>query len=291
MTSSRRSKKYLSYTRQDEVSFRRLTGVKKATFEKMLEVVSQARQHIPGPKPKLSDGDQVLLWLKYVRDYTTYLATGKYFGISESAAYTTCIFVETTLIASKEFHLPGKKTLLESNKEDIILIDASESPIQRPKTPVRNRKRIKNRRNKQKRYYSGKKKKHSMKSQIVFNRNKKKIICIKTTNGRRHDFRLFKESETRFHPDNKVLADTGFVGLKKVHANSELPKKSSKKNPLTKEDKTTNAEISSNRVPIEHVFAFLKKFHVLADKYRNRRKRFHLRLSILAAIFNRECSC
>lgn len=283
-----RAKKYLSFTRQAEVSFRRLTGVKKSTFSLMCEVVKEARKSLPGPDPKLCVGDQVLLWLKYMRDYTTYLATGRYFGVSESAAYKTCVFVEKVLIKSEQFHLAGKGTLLEQKEDQLILIDASESPIQRPKIPVRNRKKIKNRRNKQKRYYSGKKKKHSIKSQIVFNRNTKKIIALKTSTGRKHDFRLFKESKTSLHPQNKVCVDTGYMGIKKIHPNSELPKKSSKNKPLSKEDKKINTGISSKRVPVEHVFAFLKKFHILADKYRNRRKRFHLRLTLISAIFNLE---
>lgn len=283
-----RAKRYLSYTRQEEVSFRRLTGVKKNTFELMLKVVKEFRKELPGPKPKLCVGDQVLLWLKYMRDYTTYLATGKYFGVSESVACKTCFFVEKTLIRSKKFHLGGKGTLLQSKTDEVILIDASESPIQRPKTPVREKKKIKNRRNKQKRYYSGKKKKHSIKSQLVFNRTTKKIICVKTSKGRKHDFRLFKESKTNIHPDNKVLVDSGYLGIKKFHTNSQIPKKSSKKNPLSLTDKKVNADISSNRVPVEHVFAFLKKFHILADKYRNRRKRFHLRLTLISAIYNME---
>ena len=87
-----------------------------------------------------------------------------------------------------------------------------------------------------------------------------------------------------------MLTDTGYLGIKNFHPNSELPKKSSKKNPLTKDDKNYNTIISSSRVAVEHVFAFLKKFHILADKYRNRRKRFHLRFSILAAVFNLEFS-
>ena len=60
------------------------------------------------------------------------------------------------------------------------------------------------------------------------------IICTAFANGKRHDFRLFKESKIRFKATTKVLTDTGYQGLHKLHANSALPKKKSKKSPLTK---------------------------------------------------------
>ena len=80
--------------------------------------------------------------------------------------------------------------------------------------------------------------------------------------------------------------DTGYQGMRKLHSNTELPKKRSKKNPLTTEDKIENRRISSSRVLVENVIRCLKIFRVLAEKYRNRRKRFTLRLNLIAAIYN-----
>jgi len=74
--------------------------------------------------------------------------------------------------------------------------------------------------------------------------------------------------------------------MRKLHSNTELPKKRSKKNPLTTEDKIENRRISSSRVLVENVIRCLKIFRVLAEKYRNRRKRFTLRLNLIAAIYN-----
>jgi hypothetical protein len=82
--------------------------------------------------------------------------------------------------------------------------------------------------------------------------------------------------------------DTGYQGIKKFHANSVLPKKRSKKNPLTKEDKKNNREISSQRVYNENVIGFIKRFRIVSDRYRNRRKRFGLRFNIIAGICNYE---
>lgn len=116
----------------------------------------------------------------------------------------------------------------------------------------------------------------------------RKIICTAFSNGKRHDFRLFKESKTHFHPTIKAVTDTGYQGIQKIHANSELPKKKSKKNPLTKEDKRNNKKLSSERVLNENVIGSIKRFKIISDRYRNRRKRFALRFNLISAIYNLE---
>lgn len=114
------------------------------------------------------------------------------------------------------------------------------------------------------------------------------VICTFFANGKRHDFRLFKESKTHIHPNTKAVTDTGYQGIKKLHANAEFPKKRSKKNPLTKEDKQNNKKLASERVVNENVIGMLKRFKIIADKYRNRRKRFGLRFNLIAGIYNWE---
>jgi hypothetical protein len=114
------------------------------------------------------------------------------------------------------------------------------------------------------------------------------VICTDFTNGKCHDFRLYKESKTRIHPCIEVITDTGYQGIKKLHSKSELPKKKSKKHPLTKEDKKKNQELASKRVLNENVIGMLKRFKIISDKYRNRRKRFGLRFNLIAAIYNFE---
>lgn len=116
----------------------------------------------------------------------------------------------------------------------------------------------------------------------------KKIICIDYTNGKRHDFNLFKKSKVHFKISTKALTDTGFLGLKKIHNNTEMPKKKSKKHPLTREEKDKNKELSSERVLNEHVIGMVKRFKIVADKYRNRRKRFGMRFNLISAIYNFE---
>jgi len=121
---------------------------------------------------------------------------------------------------------------------------------------------------------------------VVVDKNSEQIICTAFTNGKRHDFKLFRESKVRVKPETKLDVDTGYLGISEIHVNSVLPRKKSKKKPLTKEDKTFNRTISSERVLNEHVIGFIKRFKVVADRYRNRRKRFGLRFNLICGICN-----
>ena len=150
----------------------------------------------------------------------------------------------------------------------------------------KNKKFIKNRKNKQKKYYSGKKKQHTLKSQVIADKKSGQIICTNFSNGKKHDFRLFKESKIHINEKVKVGADTAFQGIHKFHKNSEIPKKKTKRRPLTKQEKETNREISSKRVKIENIISFVKRFKVFSIKYRSRRKRFGLRFNLICGICN-----
>jgi len=99
---------------------------------------------------------------------------------------------------------------------------------------------------------------------------------------------LFKESRVHIHPEIKSLTDTGYQGIDKLHHNSELPKKKTKKHPLTKEDKRKNRALSGERALNENVIGMIKRFKIIADRYRNRRKRFGLRFNLVAGIYNFE---
>jgi hypothetical protein len=123
---------------------------------------------------------------------------------------------------------------------------------------------------------------------LVVDKKTGTIICTHVEQGRRHDFRLYKNSKVRVSGKVKILTDSGYQGIKKLHENSELPRKNSKKKPLTKQDKKENHRISSERVLVENTIRRVKIFRIMAEKYRNRRKRFTLRLNLIAGIINYE---
>lgn len=117
--------------------FRRITGVKRNTFDKMVEIVTAADKikKAKGGRPNsLSIENRILMTLEYLREYRTYLHIAASYGISESNTFENIRWIENVLIKSKEFSLPGKKALLKSDHEfEIVLVDATESPIERPK--------------------------------------------------------------------------------------------------------------------------------------------------------------
>jgi hypothetical protein len=117
--------------------FRRLTGVKKSTFNEMIEILDTAEKEKKkrgGSPNKISLPDRVLMTLEYLREYRTYFHIASSYGISESACYRNIVWIENTLIKHPTFHLPGKKELRQNDSEsDIIMVDVTESPIQRPK--------------------------------------------------------------------------------------------------------------------------------------------------------------
>ncbi len=123
---------------------------------------------------------------------------------------------------------------------------------------------------------------------MVIDKTTTQIICTNYSNGKCHDFRLFKESKVKIHPDIKVAVDTGYQGLQKRHIQTAIPKKRSKKHPLSKEDKDANTALAKERVLVENVIGMLKRFKIISDRYRNRRKRFALRFNLLAGIYNYE---
>jgi transposase len=117
--------------------FRRLTGVKRETFYKMVQILEEAERQKKargGRKSKLSLENRLLMALEYIREYRTYFHVSQSYGVSESTAYDIIRWVEDTLIKHPDFALPGRKALLKSDVSyEVILVDATESPIQRPK--------------------------------------------------------------------------------------------------------------------------------------------------------------
>ena len=266
--------------------FKRLCGVYPDTFKDMVTVLKAEKvwQKKTGRPSKLSTEDQLLITLEYWREYRTYFHLGNSWGVNESTAYRIVRKVENILIKSGLFNLPGKKALLESNSEiEVIVVDVSEQEIERPKK-------------KQKSYYSGKQGYHTLKSQVVADlaqrarcdQKSEQIICVRCEKGRVHDFRLWKESKIGLNKEIKILGDKGYQGIQKIHQNSQIPHKKKKKEKLSKEQKKANRQLSQRRIVIEHIHRRLKIFRILSSRYRNRRRRFGLRLNLIAGIYNYE---
>lgn len=129
--------KYAQINELKDEHFRRLTGVKRTTFNRMLTILKEAQRRKKakgGRNSKLCLEDQLLIALEYVREYRTYFHISQSYGVSESSAYKTVKWVEDTLVKHPDFALPGRKALLKSDVDyEVVLIDVTETPIERPK--------------------------------------------------------------------------------------------------------------------------------------------------------------
>jgi hypothetical protein len=125
--------------------------------------------------------------------------------------------------------------------------------------------------------------------QVVVNKNTKEIICVAEDCGKTHDFKLYKNTVGyQILSSIKAQMDSGYQGISDIHKNSETPKKKPKGGELTLEEKLENRRISRERILIENINAKIKVFKIMANKYRNRRKRHNLRINLICGIINAE---
>ena len=121
---------------------------------------------------------------------------------------------------------------------------------------------------------------------MIINGETAEIICIAQAKGKTHDFKLFKDKYMGIDALIQLLADSGYQGIVEFHANSSTPIKKCKKQDLTDKEKAYNRELSKVRILIEHVNRRIKRFKIMCDRYRNKRKRHALRMTIICGLHN-----
>ena len=277
--------KYEKISHLKDNKFKRKVGIPRVLFEILVEIIKEefAKKHKRGgAKPKLSCEDMLLMLLTYYRDYPTFFALGIQFGIDESNAWRNINWMEDVLftyVHGKNKNLNFNEiiniSIFDGKKGNLRLVDVTECTVQRSKKV-----------DIQKEYYSGKKKKHTLKIQIITDEDTKKIISIAFEKGSVHDFNLFKETTESLDNDTAFVADSGYQGIDKIFEKSTTPKKKSKNHPLTEEDKDNNHLISVIRIPIEHVNCQLKIFRILSERYRSRVKTFFIPAILICEFYN-----
>jgi len=130
--------KYKKVNRLNDEEFKRVTGVTRDTFKLMVKTLSNHYRSIRAKGGRKSDhtpSDQILMMLEYYREYRTYKHIAVDFNTSESTACYTIKKVENILIKNPVFHLPSlrKVALMNANNMEVILIDVTETPCERPK--------------------------------------------------------------------------------------------------------------------------------------------------------------
>lgn len=260
-----------------------LTGVTKEEFQALIPTFTQVVQEDKrlrskakerhfggGSKGKLATIEEKLFFiLVYVKTYPTFDFLGFVFSMHRSKAHQNMTLLMKSLekTLGRKLVMPEKKIhSLEEFLEKFpeakdLFVDGVERPIQRPKD-----------KKKQNKLYSGKKKRHMKKSVIAVTEDKTIVLMTPTKSGRRHDKRLADKEMTFEHiPESTALwVDTGFQGVLKQHGNTLIPKKGTKKNPLTLAEKEENRTISSFRVVVENTIAGIKRFKAYADIWRNK---------------------
>lgn len=266
--------KYKKLKKMKDGKFKRTVGIPKVLFEllvNILEVPFMEKHKRGGRKPKLDIEDILLMTLTYYRDYSTFFKLGMMFGIDEANAFRWEKWCESLLIEIFSGLIDIRQ--LDENGEQ--LVDVTECTIQRPKDY-----------DIQREYYSGKKKKHTIKAQIIMNEKDKKIISVCFDKGSVHDFNIFKNTTSELPKSLYFLADSGYQGILDYFKNSMTPKKKSKNNSLTDEDKELNKLISSIRISVEHINCQLKIFRILAERYRSRIHTFYARFLLICGFYN-----
>jgi hypothetical protein len=153
-----------------------------------------------------------------------------------------------------------------------LLIDATEQPVQRPKRG-------------QKRWYSGKKKRHSIKNEIITTEAGRIVSVSKSAPGTVADITIRRRGPPLSETAHAYM-DSGYQGYQDDHPAIDIPYKKPKKGKLTKQEKEYNHALSRFRVLVEHAIGRMKKFRILADRYRYPRLRHSVKFSIIAGITN-----
>lgn len=239
-------------------------------YEIQMQKPGRKRKAGGGKKGMLKSSESRLFFiLFYLKTYPTFDVLAYLFGMQRGhaceAGHRYLTVLERSLgkkIALPERRINSVEEFLQKFPEiKEVFLDGVERRVVRPKKAKNQRKT-----------YSGKKKAHTRKNVVVVNEKKKVLILTPTKSGRRHDKKIadkFSLAE-RIPPDVLIVADSGFQGMQHAHENIWLPRKGTKKHPLTSEQKEENTILASFRVVAEHAIGGMKRYRAFADVLRNR---------------------
>jgi hypothetical protein len=230
------------------------------------------RERGAGQKGALpSMADKLVFILFYFRVYPVQLAQGFFFGMGQPQANEWIHRLSPVLKAALgyDLQLPARqpqdiKAILETCPGLEFIIDGTERAIRRPQDAAR-----------QKANYSGKKKRHTRKNNVITDKRTGKVKGLSpTVEGKRHDKKLADEQDGAFPPGSTLWKDTGFQGYEPKNVKTLQPTKKPKGRDLSLEEKAANRLISKDRILIEHTLGGVKVFRIVHDVFRNVREGF-----------------
>lgn len=263
-----------------------LTGLNTTEFEGLLTSFGEAWQEFEedtferktrqrargaGRKAELTTlADKLLFILVYFRQYPTQEVQGYLFGLGQPQANEWVHRLTGVLnqALGAEQYLPERRpakleAVLSACPELVFLIDGTERPINRPQD-----------KEKQKRYYSGKKKAHTVKNNVITARGGKLLYLSGTYEGKKNDKKIADVEDYHLPLGSKLLQDTGFQGFQPAGVTVIQPKKKPRNGELTPTEKVINRAISSLRVEVEHQIGGVKRCQIVVQKFRNRVENF-----------------
>lgn len=295
----------LEKAKKSPTIFRRITGIPPQAFEELMAALKKAypdfeRRRLSrrkrergigaGGKFKLSLEERVFMTLFFLRHYPTYALLGFLFELHESNAYRNVEIMKEFLREHvplpkrvREKRISSMEELMEEMPEIELIIDATEQERQKPKEEEGRRG-----------YYSGRKKRHSIKSQIVVEKGKGLILDVSSGwKGSIHDIRVFEETrvERKFERLKvKAWVDRGYEGIERVAIGWEIkkPKKKPEGRELREEERERNREINRERMKVEHKILAMKRYQFFGGKYRGRGKGYREAVDLLAGLVNME---
>jgi len=245
------------------------------------------RDVVAGRPFKLKPRERLLMLLVYYRLYITYALSGFLFDLDQSNVFRDLNILESLLKECiplpKKIYKRTKRLRTIDEVEQYFpgfkaFIDSTEQEIPRPKN-----------KRKRKSYYSGRKRKHTVKTQLMV--NTEGLILHKTghSNGRKHDYDIYKHNHPTITPsqvDN--IVDLGYLGIEKDFptVKSVLPIKKKKNTSLSNDDMRYNKNHSRLRIIVEHIICKIKKFGIMCTKFRNKLRRYNNISDIVSGILN-----
>jgi hypothetical protein len=257
--------------------FRFLTGVEAETFRAMAdrlrrhwrERVVEVKNRSGRPWGVGGLEDHLLLLLIVYRCAVTQEFMGCLLGVDKATVSRSLRRIEA--LATRVL---GVKRAIRVNRAEAeaLIIDCTEQPVQRP-------------RRQQRRWYSGKRKRHTVKTEIAVTERGRIVGVSKPAPGRVHDLEVRRRGPP-LPKDARVYADSAYQGLQEDHAALEIPYKKTRARPLSRHEREYNHALSRFRVRVEHRIARLKSFHILANRYRYPRKTYGVKISVVAGVLN-----
>lgn len=273
----------LKYARRSDRLMRATTSLTVAEFDQLAQELAKlceqslrtqtaegaTRQRRPGGGRKgalATPALKLFFILFYYKAYPTQDVMGLLFGLTQGQV--SHWVGRLTALAGRllPLHQPARKAralreILEAEPEiDEVILDGTERRLPRPKHAGR-----------QRRYYSGRKKRHTVKNVIVTAQGQVRW-CSRTVPGRRHDKAVTEQERLRLPAGVTVLGDSGFAGLDAGAATLVTPWKKPKGRRLHWQRRAFNRRLARDRVRVEHTLASVKRLRILRDEFRNRRK-------------------